>query len=106
MKIPDDFNLERLNGHVYAISKKHPNIRVSKKCYFIKNKYYDDYFFEIFKKPFWFSWFRKKRWEMSVQTNDFIRGLEFSKYLLEGKSPNNNPDPQKSPFNPTIFNRL
>lgn len=83
MTIPDDFNLKSEDGHVYAKSPNHPGIRVRKVCYHAEGEYFQDYYFEIFTKPFWFGWFRKKRWEMSIQTNSFKMGLDFSKHLLK-----------------------
>lgn len=40
---------------------------------------YEDFRFEILKRPFWF---QKKKWDLSVQTNGFYEGLSFSNYLL------------------------
>lgn len=85
MKIPKDFKLGSQDGHVYATSEKHPDIRVRKTCYHAEGEYFEDYVFEIFTKPFWFGWFRKKRWEMSMQTNSFFTGLEWSNHLLENQ---------------------
>ena len=79
------FFLKKTKEGVFAFSENHPNIRVKKVSYYNSDidKYVKDYSFEIFKKPFWFGWFRRKRWEWAMQTNDFVRGLSFSNYLLK-----------------------
>lgn len=81
--IPKGFKLERIDDHIFCVSEKHHNIRVSKKFYSIDGEDVEDYVFEIFTKPFWFGWFRDKRWEMSTQTNCFSTGLNWSNHLLK-----------------------
>ncbi len=42
-----------------------------------------DWCFEIFKRPFFWGLIGKKRWEMSMQTNSFRMGHDFSAHLLK-----------------------
>lgn len=39
--------------------------------------------FQIYTRPFWFGWFRKKRWETVMITNGYYEGLDFCQYLLK-----------------------
>lgn len=79
------FSLKSMEDGIFATSEKYPNIRVKKVSYrdWEIGDFVQDYLFEIYTKPFWFGFLRKKRWEMSVQTNDFQRGLDFSCYILK-----------------------
>lgn len=45
-----------------------------------------DYRFEIYTRPYFWGRIGKKRWEMSVQTNDFGYGFSFSKFLIKSKN--------------------
>ena len=44
---------------------------------------YEDYHFEIFKRPYLFGLIGYKKWEWAVTTNGFTEGLSFCKYLLK-----------------------
>lgn len=43
------------------------------------------YEWQIWDRPFWFGWFKKKRWIPSITSNDYNVGFEFSKHLLKIK---------------------
>lgn len=47
---------------------------------------YTDYYFVIFRRPFFFGLMGKRKWEFAVQTNCFESGISFCKYLLGDKS--------------------
>ncbi len=44
-----------------------------------------DFQFQIFKKPFFFGFLRKSRWEDTIKTNSFDLGIDFSYNYLGDK---------------------
>ncbi|MCT3835929.1 hypothetical protein HZQ12_17785 [Elizabethkingia anophelis] len=82
MKYTQDFNLA-LDGYYYSSTNPKIRFKIVEDRDPIFGGIYEDFRFEIFKRPFLWGLLGRKKWDMSVQTNGFYEGLSFSNFLLK-----------------------
>ena len=79
-----DYDFIEKNKDGWFYSNNHPRVRFK----FIREDdpifggTTNDFFFEIFKRPYFFGLLGKKKWEFIVQTNGWMEGMSFCNYIL------------------------